>query len=274
MTDPSIQSRMVVDALVDEWRQIADLMRDRSEEQWHRPSILPGWTVQDIVAHVIGTESMLAGESAPPADRDLAESPHVKNDIAAMNEQWVDSMRGLRPAEMLDRFGAITTRRAASLASMSQQEFDAPSWTPAGKADYKRFMQIRVYDCWLHEQDIRDTFEEPGNDSGPQAEITVDEIVLALGFIVGKKAGAPDGTIVTIGLTGGVNRTIHVAVDGRASVVDRLESPADVTIRLQSGLFVRVAGGRVDPEVALTHTDLTGDRDLGTRVMTALPFTI
>jgi uncharacterized protein (TIGR03083 family) len=274
MTDASIQSRRVVDALVDEWRQIADLMRDRSEEHWHRRSILPGWTVQDIVAHVIGTESMLAGESAPPADRDLAESPHVKNDIAAMNEQWVDSMRGLRPAEMLDRFGAITTRRAASLASMSQQEFDAPSWTPAGKADYKRFMQIRVYDCWLHEQDIRDTFEEPGNDSGPQAEITVDEIVLALGFIVGKKAGAPDGTTVTIGLTGGVNRTINVAVNGRASVVDRLESPADVTIRLQSGLFVRVAGGRVDPEVALTHTDLTGDRDLGTRVMTALPFTI
>jgi uncharacterized protein (TIGR03083 family) len=274
MTDPSIRSRYVVDTLVDEWRQIAGLMRERSEEDWHRQSILPGWTVQDIVAHIVGTESMLAGQTAPPADRDLSASAHVRNDIAAMNEQWVDSMRRLGPTEMLDRFEAITTRRANSLASMSQQEFDAPSWTPAGKADYKRFMQIRVYDCWLHEQDIRDTFEQPGNESGPQAEITVDEITLALGFIAGKKAGAPEGATVTIDLTGGVTRTIHVAVDGRASVVDRLESPADVTLRLASGLFIRVAGGRVDPEVAISRTELTGDRDLGTRVMTALPFTI
>ena len=30
------------------------------------------------------------------------------------------------------------------------------SFTPAGKDTYGRFMQIRVFDCWLHEQDIRD----------------------------------------------------------------------------------------------------------------------
>ena len=55
-----------------------------------RSSILPGWSVQDIVAHMVGTESMLAGETAPEAKRDLRESDHVRNDIAAMNEQWVE----------------------------------------------------------------------------------------------------------------------------------------------------------------------------------------
>ncbi len=135
-------------------------------------------------------------------------------------------------------------------------------------------MQIRVYDCWLHEQDIRDTLGTPGNGSGPQAEITVDEITLALGFIVGKKAGAPSGTAVTIELTGEVGRTIHVAVDKRASVVDRLESPANVTLSLASGLFVRLAGGRVEPSTVIDQVKWTGDRDLGMRVVSAVPFTI
>ena len=274
MTDSSSRKDRVVSTLVDEWGQIADLMSGRSDDQWHKQSILPGWSVQDVVAHMIGTECMLAGETAPPATRDLKASGHVRNDIAAMNEQWVDSMRELAPSEMLERFRAITNSRAEFLRSMSQQEFDAPSWTPAGQADYGRFMQIRVYDCWLHEQDIRDSFKEPGNDSGPQAEITVDEIALALGFIVGKKAGAPEGSAVTFDLTGGVTRTIHVAVEGRATVVDRLQSPADVTLQMNSGLFVRLAGGRVDPAASIDQVTLSGDEDLGVRVVTALPFTI
>ena len=41
---------------------------------------------------------------------------------------------------------------------MSQEEWDAESFTPAGKSTYGRFMQIRVFDCWLHEQDIRDAY--------------------------------------------------------------------------------------------------------------------
>jgi uncharacterized protein (TIGR03083 family) len=191
-----------------------------------------------------------------------------------MNEQWVDSMRSLGPSEMLERFREITKVRKESLESMSEQEFDAPSWTPAGQATYGRFMQIRVYDCWLHEQDIRDSLGRPGNDSGPQAATAVEEIALALGFLVGKKAGAPDGSSVTFEITGGVNRTIHVAVAKRAAVVDRLESPADVTLRIASGTFVRLAGGRVDPAATVEQITMDGDQELGRRVIAALPFTI
>ena len=157
---------------------------------------------------------------------------------------------------------------------MSEAEFDAPSWTPAGQATYGRFMQIRVYDCWLHEQDVRDSLREPGNDSGLPAETTVDEISLALGYIVGKKAGAPHGSTVTFEITGGVTRTINVAVAERAAVVDTLASRPDVTLRLESGLFARLAGGRVDPTASMGQITLDGDQDLGTLVINALPFTI
>ena len=63
-------------------------------------------------------------------------------------------------------------------------------------------MRIRAFDCWLHEQDIRDAVGRPGGEEGPAAEAALDEIAAALGYVVGKKAGAPQGSRVRFELTG------------------------------------------------------------------------
>jgi uncharacterized protein (TIGR03083 family) len=274
MTDVTDSKEHVLGALGEEWSSIVGLMQSVSDEQWKAQSVLPGWSVQDIVAHMIGTELMLSGEKPPESTRDLKSLPHVRNDIAAANELWIDSMRAMPPNEVLDRFISVTSQRLRALDEMSQEAFDAPSWTPAGNATYGRFMQIRVYDCFLHEQDIRDTLGVAGHESGAPAETTVDEISRALGFIVGKKAAAPVGSGVTFEITGGVCRTINVQVKERAAIVDHLDSPADVTLNLQSELFIRLAGGRVDAAASLAEISVSGDADLGYNVVKALPFTI
>jgi uncharacterized protein (TIGR03083 family) len=266
--------KRAVSALLEEWRQVAQLLEGLSDDQWRQVSILPGWTVHDVVAHIIGTESVLVGEIAPSAKGDLSESGHVHNDIGALNELWVDSMRELSPPEMLERYRAITSTRARSLEPMTEEELDAPSWTPVGQATYGRYMQIRVFDCWIHEQDIRDSVGVPGNDSGEPAEVSMNELSLALGFIVGKKAGAPEGSSVTFEVTGGVRRTFHVKVAGRAALVDHLDAPASVTLRLTSGELFRLAAGRVDPGESVDKVTMEGDTELGRRVVLALPFTM
>ena len=157
---------------------------------------------------------------------------------------------------------------------MGEDDFSAPSWTPVGQADYRRFMQIRVFDCWVHDQDIRDGIGQPGDEDGPVAEQAVDEIVRALGYIVGKKAGAGAGQSVTFDLTGPVTRGVHVAVDGRAQVVDSLEAPATATLTLGSTLFTRVACGRVTLASVADQVALAGDAELGRRVLDNLAFTI
>lgn len=275
MPDSSIPKARIVRALDEEWHFIGELMARQTDQTWRLPAkTLPGWTVQDIVSHIVGTESGLAGIPAPAATRDLRDLPHVQNDIGAANEQWIDSMRELSPAQVLDRFSSITSQRVEALDAMTQEEFDAESWTPAGKGTYGRFMQIRVYDCWLHEQDIRDTLGEPGHVTGAPAEISLDEITSALGYVVGKKAGAPDGSSVTFDVTGGVSRKIHVLVSGRAAIVDQLPDAATVALEVPFNLFVRLAGGRVDPEESLEEIGMRGDTALGRQVVTNLPFTI
>lgn len=273
MSTTALSREELVKALSLEWATLNDLLSALPEHDWTVPTSLPGWTVQDVVAHIVGTESMLAGYPTPEYEQ-AKQLPHVHNEIAATNEQWVQDMRSLPGAQVLDRFRAITTERTRALRSMTQQDFDAPSWTPAGQSTYGRFMRIRVFDCWLHEQDIRDALRLPGHESGDCPQTAIAEITDALGYLIGKRAGAADGTTVTIALTGPVCRDINVAVDGRASVVPTLPAPATVTLRLTSSLFTRLAGGRVKPDAHRAEVTIEGDTELGERIVDNLAYTI
>jgi uncharacterized protein (TIGR03083 family) len=253
------------------WASIDLLCRGLAAEQWLTPTPCPGWTVADQVAHIVGTESMLAGEPTPKEE--AADLPaHVHNDIGRANERWVTDLRRCDPADLLDEFRRITALRLEALRALTDAQWEEPSWTPVGQADYRRFMQIRVFDSWVHEQDMRSAVGQPGHGDGPAAEQAIDEIERALGYVIGKRAGAPDGTSVMIDLIGPVFRSIHVAVDGRAAVVAALPDAADVTLRLGSDTFAALACGRVDPaEVTVV---LEGDGELGRRITANLAFTI
>jgi len=264
----------IVETLIAEWAAIENLLLGLAPPMWSTPTALPGWTVHDVVAHLVGTESRLDGEEEPSASFDVTTLAHVRNAIGASNERWIRALRSEQPAELLLRFQAVTSRRAAALRSMSREQFDAETPTPVGQASYHRFMEIRLFDCWLHEQDIRHAIGQPGHEDGPCAEASIDEVVRALGFIVGKQAAAPDGSTVTIELTGPVRRTLHVAVDGRAKVVSDLTQRATATIHLASTDFVMLAGGRADAIPGAESIHFDGDRELGMQVAQNLAFTI
>jgi len=262
----------VVELLAQEWSVIDDLLTGLSDQDWSREA-LPGWDVHDVLAHIIGTERMLSGAEFPSAPGgDLG--AHVRNDIGKANEAWVLALRDLSHADLLADFRSVTAQRLASLRAMPAEEFNAPSWTPAGQATYARFMRIRIFDCWMHEQDIRAAVGLPGNEDGPVAAEALAEVVLALGYIIGKRGRAPDGSSVLIRLTGPVKRDLPVVVDGRASVVARIEGEPTASLTLSSSLFLRLAGGRDDAGEALGRIELGGDEALGRQLATNLAYTI
>jgi len=263
----------IVGLLADEWGIIAELLGQLPEDAWSR-QVLPEWTVHDVVAHLVGGERMLSGEARPDTPPDSTTGPHIHNEIGRLNEAWVVSLRERSHAGLLEEFRAVTDQRREALEAMSQADFDAPSWTPAGNATYGRFMEIRLFDAWMHEQDIRVVVDLPGNESGPVAEQALTEVVRALGYIVGKLAGAPEGSSITIVLTGPIESKIHVEVAGRAHVVASLPGPATASVAMGSSLFLRLAGGRIDPDAALAQIDLSGDLALARQVATHLAYTI
>ena len=272
----SIPKDRTVAALGEVWASLGELLGDLTDEQWRLPSPLPGWSVQDNVSHIVGTEAMLAGEPGPSIEIDRESSEHVRNDIGAFNEQWVEALRVVQPNEVLSRFRELTGARLAALEQMSVDEWNAESFTPAGKDTFGRFMQIRVFDCWLHEQDIRDAVGQPGHETGLAVEVVLDEMATALGFVVGKKAGASAGQSVTFALTdsGAVVRQLHVEMGERAAVVAALSGPATVTLTMPIGVMTRRCAGRVGPDDLLDQVVIDGDLSLASSILANQSYTI
>jgi uncharacterized protein (TIGR03083 family) len=255
------------------WDEIDTVLAGLADEQWQAQTPLPGWTVHDVTAHLIGTESMLQGVATPDADIDISTLKHVRNDVGAMNERWVRKLRGVSPAELLDRFRATTAQRREELTAIGEDAWNQVTVTPAGPDTYGRFMRVRDFDCWMHLHDIRDALAQPATDPGPAARLALDEMAASMGFVVGKLGGAPDGSRVTIVLTGPFGRTINVAVQDRGQVVDDFggQEPT-ATITLDGLLFTRLAGGRT----TVDHGAITygGDEAVGKRIVEHLNYVI
>jgi len=264
----------VLGLLADEFAAVSELCRDLDDAQCATSTCLPGWTVKDVVSHLAGTERMLEGENPPRVD--VSHLTHLKNDIARANEVWIEADRPRPGAEVLAVFDAVTERRLGALRAMSQADFDMPSWTPAGPDEtYGRFMRIRHYDCFLHDNDIRDALGFDDHDDEAHMRLALEEPAAALGYIVGRRASMPTGSRIRISLTGTVAQTYDVAVDGRAEVVERLDGPPTAGIELPAMLFLRLTGGRQDPEPHVgKDIVLHGDVELATRLATHLAYTI
>ncbi len=263
MSDP------VIELLESVWDSIADLGAGLSDEQWDLPTECPGWSVRDQVSHIIGTERMLAGvDTEPPATGDGLD------DIAAFNEGQIAPRRSRPGAEVLAEMIDLCARRLEMLRTMPEEKWDEVGFTPIGKAPYRTFMHIRVFDCWAHEQDMRRALGIPGHLSGPVVRHCLDWHANNMGFVVGKKAGAPEGSTVVFDVEGDTGGPRGVAViDGRAKPSAPASEPT-ATVHTDVDTYNALCCGRTDPAGALATglVTVSGDRDLAERVVLALPY--
>ncbi len=269
-----VEKDPMVALLAEEWSAVAELCSGLQETEFMLPSCLPGWTVKDQLSHIAGIELMLSGVRAPEVD--VTHLTHLKNDVARMGEVWVEDMRSLSGDEVLQILLDVTTKRLAALQAMTQEQFDAPSWTPVSADEtYGRFMRIRHYDTFMHEHDIRQALGLPDRADPAAMSSALLEIEPSLGYIVGRKAALPEGSRIRIDLTGAVERTYLVEVTDRARVVDNLSAPASVEVSMPVMLFFRLTGGRCEPSEAIQQQVLlAGDKELALQLASNLTFTL
>jgi uncharacterized protein (TIGR03083 family) len=234
-----------------------------SPDQWKAQSLCPDWKMRQVLVHASTIEQVLIGWP-PGGDAPFARIAEAHAELSALS-----------PGDLLERFRGIVAERKGELAAMTDDDFATPGVTPIGPGTYGRFMEIRVFDNWVHERDIRVPLAIPGDDGGPPAEKSLDEVHNSLGYIVGKKVGLEDGKSVAFDITGPVTRRMFVKVDGRAKVVDELPDP-DATLSSDFLTFMLLACGRIDPEdpIADGRVTWTGDGDIGGRAARNLRFTI
>ena len=234
------------------------------DEEMATPSLCPAWDVRGVIAHTMGVEAVLTG---------WAPSAEVPPPFEKMGE-FNGAVEGLSLGDFADRIQETTATRLADIEGLDPAVIDEPSFTPAGIATYRRFLQVRVFDLWVHARDIAIPLGEALDNGGDAAEMTLQEIDDSIGYIVGKKIGLPEGKSIVFRIRGGVDRDIAVRVDGRATRVDDVGDP-DVVVTTDVGTFVMLAAGRIEPQAQIDAGSITwsGDAEWGERAARNLAYT-
>ena len=268
-------SQQMVDLMETVWKSIDGLCSGLTPEQWAMPTECPGWAVQDQVSHLVGSECRLLGRPAP--EHEPSDTSHVRNEVGQGNEVLVDYRRQFSGADVLAEFREITAERLGVLRAMTDEEFAADTPNPLGTGPYTDLLAIRIYDAWVHEQDMRRTLGTPGHLGGPVAQHSYGRTAMAMPFVVGRKVRPDDGASVVFEITGEVGGTIALNMDGgRANRMD--PAPVSPTVRLTMDLtaFNALGTGRWTAEQALAggQVEIVGDQALGERIVGEMNFMI
>jgi uncharacterized protein (TIGR03083 family) len=257
----------LVEHLATTWASVDELCAGLTEAEWATPTGCPGWTVQDQVAHLVDYEAVALGRPRP--DHEVGELPHTKNELGVANEVGVDARRSRTGPEVLAELREVVAARMARLADLDESRLGDEARTAVGTGTVRDALTLRLMDTWSHEQDIRRAVGRPGHASGPAVDAVLDWWTSFLPMLVGKRAAAPEGSTVTFRL--GDRAPLSVTVtNGRAGVDRGGNRPATVELAMDAPTFAAFVGGRSDaPRDAVT---ITGDTDLGERVLAALGF--
>jgi uncharacterized protein (TIGR03083 family) len=265
---------------VDVWAGAVDdtveLLRSLSDDDWATPTDLPGWDVRAVAAHLAHLESELAGH--PQAQVEVPESAHVISLMGRYTEMGPVARRAWPTDDIIDEFAqSAATRLAALRADLPTNGEGVPPITPGGIGwNWETLLSNRPLDVWMHQQDIRRAVGRPGGLDSPAAAHTAGVFARGLGYVVGKRVGAPPGTSVVQEVTGPhpLHAAVEVGDDGRASPVTApVTGPAEpsVTLRMDLESYVVLCGGRRRPDdVPVT---VEGDSELGRRVLDAMAVT-
>jgi uncharacterized protein (TIGR03083 family) len=258
---------------VETWRSTVEdtvaLLRSLEPGHWGLPTDLPGWEVRAVAAHLAHLESDLAGNAQQPVE--VPELEHVTSAMGHYTEQGPIARRAWAPHRIIDELEASAATRLAQLRAAPPTDGRAePPRTPAGIGwSWDTLLSNRVVDVWMHQQDIRRAVDRPGGLDTPGAAHTVRVFSSAFGFTVGKRVAPPPGTSAALEVTGPHPVHVVVRVDDNGRAVPAEVTEPTVTLRTDLESYVVLAGGRGAPsEVAVT-----GDRDLGDRVLAAMAVT-
>lgn len=266
--------------LIDAWAgSMADLrgvVDDLGDDGWRRPSLLPGWSVGDIVAHLAWIERILLGRMDPPHQPDWTALRHVTSDFGRTTEVPVDLRRSWPRHEVLAEFDTTIADRHAALLG-GPQDPSAPAMNPFGRmVTLEAVLRMRTFDTWVHGQDVRLAVGRPGATDTAGARIAAEQVAGALGYVWARQVGAPIGSTLVVTVTPPGIALVHAVTRGPDGKGVDITPPPDPTVTLSLAFddFIQLGCGRTrpdsTPEQARARVRMAGDTDLAARAVAAL----
>lgn len=246
-----------------------DLLEGLTAEEWAAPA-LPGWSVQDVVAHVLHDHVRRLAATRDGHRVALPPGGSLPERLDAANEAFVAVARQVSPRLLIDllvHLGPQLDTLWAGQDLHARADADV-SWASAGACPRWLDLARELTELWVHEQQVRDAVRRPGGDRPHLLAPVVDTFARALPFSL-RQVERPVGTRARLSVTGPAGGTWDaVRKEGRWTP-GPVQGLPDAEVVLDPDTFWRLAARRLGPADARDRAEVRGDGAL-TAAMTSL----
>ncbi|MDQ4075150.1 MAG: maleylpyruvate isomerase family mycothiol-dependent enzyme [Chloroflexota bacterium] len=251
---------------------LLELLRELTAEEWERPTVCQGWTVKDVVLHLLGGD---LGNLSRRRDGFQGMGPAPGESLVAyinrLNTEWVGATRRLSPQVVRELLAWVGPPLFEYFASLDPMAMGAPvSWAGDEPAPVWLDVAREYTERWHHQQHIRDAVGRPGQLNRRFLYPVLATFAHALPVALGGTE-APHGTMVHFHVEGEAGGDWAVVREGgRWRLYMGAPPIPDTRITLDQALAWRFFTKGVTPQEAERQSTIEGERQLGARLLHAV----
>ena len=252
--------------------ELLRLLKSLSRADWNKETACAGWSVQDVVAHLLGGS---LGRLSAGHERNSR--PHVSlnnytelvNHINQQNTDWVQAAQRISPSLLIEFLEITEPQLYRYFKALPLLEMTGLAVAWAGDTHSAHWFDIaREYtEKWLHQQHIREAVGSPVLAERKWLFPVLDTFMRALPFTY-RSLRPVDGTAIEfhiVGEAGGAWSLIYQAGEWQLSAGEGANPVA--TVRLGQDRAWRLFTKGMRPETAQAEIDIEGDPTLGLRIL-------
>lgn len=249
-------------------KELITLLKSLNEDEWHKPTVLPGRTVKDLASHLLdGSLRRLS----MCRDNYQVNVPQIESHenlikyVQELNKAWIEATRRLSPVILIyflersehwlyEYFKTLNLCDKAKLTVTWAGEFESPNW----------FDIAREYtEKWHHQMQIRLAVDKPGINSRALFYPVIDTFMRGLPHVY-RDAKACLNCGIEIHITGeGGGFWFLEKTDALWQLVKNLKNVPEAKIEMPDNTAWQLFTDSISKDIAAKSINIQGNKILG-----------
>lgn len=263
------QPILVVDLFPEILDALLSLLGSLSADEWQRPTVCPGWCVQDVALHLLGVE---VGNLSRRRDRHAVAASITSWDALVIwlndfNDAWVQATRRMSPRLLIDLLQVTGLQMYAFFRALDPYALgDTVSWAGPEPAPVWLDLAREYTERWCHQQQIRDAVSQPGLTQPRYLAPVLATFMRALPRTF-RTTPAAEGTVVTLTIRGASGGQWSVRQEeGAWRLYEGPPDRCDAEVLVDEGMAWRLCTRGLSQKQQREQVTLRGDQVLASKV--------